>query len=166
MNLIPSNLPILASLLLLGALPRIGSAQAPSTAPGCTLNGNIYTCSRVLFQRALTDARTVSIDMSPRDRNGRAQLETLAGELGKAVAQPGQPADLTFALTPVDTEGVHVGPAGYALATLSVYAPGPNGPRSTLVWSDTFSGQPDMRWPAVVHALIQQFRAEFQKRAS
>lgn len=158
----------LAGLLLIavgplqaGVLPQAAPA-APQPA-GCTLTNHGYTCSRIVFQRSLTSAKTVSIEIRSTDLNGRAQLEALAADLGKSVTGPGQASDLIFALVPADMDGVKIGPAHSPLATLSVYASGAEGTHGRLIWSETYTGAADMRWPAIVHALIEQFRAEFDK---
>ena len=156
----------LAALLLSLLAPRAHAQAAPaaSQTAGCTLTNKVYTCSRMTFQKILTDARSINLEVRSMDRNGRSQLEALASELGKSVAGPGQPADLTFALVPVDTDGVKIGPSGSQLASLNVYGSGgTEGAHGRLIWSETYTGQADMRWPAIVHALLQQFRAEFDK---
>ena len=161
----------LAGLLLITAfaarpLHAAAFAQAAPAAPqpgGCTLTNNVYTCSRIVFQRSLTSAKSVSIEIRSADLNGRAQLEALAADLGKSVTGPGQTSDLIFALVPADMDGVRMGPAHSPLATLSVYASGAEGTHGRLIWSETYTGAADMRWPAIVHALITQFRAEFDK---
>ena len=148
--------------LAAGSLQGVAFAQV-GARPACTQNGATWVCNPAMFQKAVQEARTVSLDVRPMDRNGRMQMERLASDLGKPVVQ-GRAGDLTMALVQVNTEGVNIGPAARELATLSVYAPGAEGQHGALVWSETYSGQADMRWPAVVHALIKQFRASVEKK--
>jgi hypothetical protein len=68
---------------------------------------------------------------------------------------------LTFLLIPVDPDGIVIGPADRELATLRVYGPGADGQHGPRLWAETFSGQPGMPWPSVVHALIVQFQGRF-----
>ncbi len=75
-----------------------------------------------------------------------------------------QPADLTFLLIPIDPTGVDFGPAGRDLATLRIYAPGHNGTHGTLLWAETYRGQPDRPWPAIAHATIEQFQSRLPPR--
>jgi hypothetical protein len=139
-----------------------GQASAQTAKTGCTRNGAVWVCNRAMFQKAILEAKTVSIDTRSIDKNGRMQLEKLASELGKTVVEG--PADLTLALVQLDQVGVNYGPSGKDLGTLSVYASGPEGQHGPLVWSETFTGEPDMRWPAVVHALVRQFREALEKK--
>ena len=71
--------------------------------------------------------------------------------------------DLTFLLIPMQSTGVHIGPGGEPLATLRIYASLPGTPRGTLLWAETYTGQPDRPWPATVHTLIEQFHDRLQK---
>lgn len=134
------------------------------TGGGCTLDKQVYTCDWQAFRSRLDAAHTVTVETERMDRAAAGQLRKLAGELGKTVQHEGQPADLTFLLIPVEPTGVHLGPTGEPLATLRIYAPGPGTTRGTLLWAETYTGQPDRPWPMVVHELIEQFRARFEKR--
>jgi hypothetical protein len=135
------------------------SAQTiPSTA--CTRSKQVYTCDKASFAATLKQARAIAIEAQPRDQAAAAQLEQLVTSLGKTLA-PGT-ADLTFRLTPREPSGVLVGPAGGPLAILSVYAQAADGSRGPLLWFETFTGQPDMRWPSIVYATIQQFQENFK----
>ena len=139
-----------------------GAQSAPSSA--CTLEKQVYTCNWQAFESRLTAAHTVTIETDHLDRFARAELRKLANELGKAVVKPGEPADLTFLLIPVEPTGIHLGPSGEPLATLRIYAPGPDSTRGTLLWAETYKAQPDRPWPTVVEGLIEQFRARLPKR--
>jgi hypothetical protein len=144
-------------LLVLAASPIAAKAQTP----GCTLAKGVYTCDRASFQRTLKEAKTVAIEVRPRDRMARAQMKELVETLGKTVQPAEAPADLVFALTPDDFDGIVIGPADRELGSLRVYAPGVDGQHGALLWGETFRGQPDMPWPSVVHMLIVQFQGRF-----
>ena len=92
------------------------------------------------------------------DRFTQAQLNHLVRDLGKTVTAPDQRGDLTLLLIPTETPGIEYGPAGQALATLRIYAPGGDSSRGTLLWAETWTGLPDRPWPAIVHALLDQFQ--------
>ena len=149
--------------------PGVARAQSPA---GCTLQKQVYTCDRAAFREALAKAATAQVDpiAAGRDRMAAAKLRELIATLGKAAPPEGRPADLSFSLIPVDSAGVLVGPAGVELAVLRVYGP-PAGrsdgadagaARGTLLWAESFMGQPDMSWPATVQATINQFHAHFR----
>ena len=152
--------------VMLGALVAAGGvarAQSASEA-GCTLEKQIYTCNWPAFVQRLNKAHTVAIETeSSMDRFTARQLRELAGELGKTIAAEDQLGDLTFLLIPMQSTGVHIGPGGEPLATLRIYASLPGAPRGTLLWAETYTGQPDRPWPTTVHALIEQFHDRLQK---
>ncbi|HMF64774.1 MAG TPA: hypothetical protein VK608_11855 [Edaphobacter sp.] len=146
--------------ILLAALsPVTTSAQTISSTP-CTLNKQVYTCDEASFASTLKQARTIAIEAQPRDQAAAAQLKQLVTSLGKTLAP--DTADLTFRLTRTEPSGVYIGPAGAPLAILSVYAQAADGSRGPLLWLETFTGQPDMRWPSIIHATIQQFQENFK----
>lgn len=148
---------------LAGLLTASGTSSAQDNA-GCTLKKQMYTCNWQAFVHRLDKAKSISVEAQPMDRFTARQLRELAGELGKSVAPADQQGDLTFLLIPMQPTGVHIGPAGETLATLRIYAPTPENPRGTLVWAETYAGQPDRPWPSTVHALIEQFHDRMQKR--
>lgn len=149
--------------VMLGALAG-GVARAQSeNAPGCTLEKQVYTCNWQAFVPRLEKAKTVTIETQQIDRNTTRQLRELVGELGKSVTHEGEQGDLTMLLIPMQSTGVHIGPAGEPLATLRIYAPLPGAPRGTLLWAETYTGQPDRPWPMTVHALIEQFKDRVQR---
>src|ERR1700722_2103922 len=115
------------------------SAQTISFTP-CTLNKQVYTCDEASFAATLKQARTIAIEAQPREQAADAQLEQLVASLGKTLA-PGT-ANLTFRLTRTESSGIYIGPAGAPLAALSVYAQTADGGRGTLLWLETFTGQP------------------------
>jgi hypothetical protein len=152
--------------VMLGALVAAGGVARPQSAneAGCTLEKQVYTCNWAGFVQQLDKAHTVAVEtQSSLDRFTAKQLRELAGELGKTVAPEDQLGDLTFLLIPMQSTGVHIGPGGEPLATLRIYASSPGTPRGTLLWAETFTGQPDRPWPATVHALIEQFQDRLQK---
>lgn len=136
-------------------------AQNESAAPGCTLQKQVYTCNWQGFVDQLNRAETVGVETESLDRFTARQVRELVTELGKRVAPQGEDGDLTFLLIPIQSTGVHIGPRGEPLATLRIYAAGPESPRRTLLWAETYTGQPDRPWPSTVHELIEQFQGRF-----
>ena len=145
--------------LLVMSMALVGGVASAQTEPGgCTLEKQVYTCNWQTFRGRLDAAQTVAIETDRMDRFAQGQLRKLAAEMGKSVAHEGQPADLTILLIPVEPTGIHVGPSGEPLATLRIYAPGPGRTRDTLLWAETYTGQPDRPWAATVNAVIEQFK--------
>jgi hypothetical protein len=151
-----TKLPL--AFLLLLPVPAVAYAQTP-----CTLAKQVYTCDQASFRAALASAHTIAVEGRPRDRVSPPQLKELVLALGKTAVPAGSSADLTFSIIPLDNTGINVGPSGTDLASLRVYGPSTSGTQGEVLWAETFSGQPDMTWPSVVHALIQQFRARAAK---
>lgn len=146
--------------ILMAALSSaFASAQSVSPTP-CTLHKQVYTCDKASFAATLKRAKTIAIETQPRDHAAPAQLKELIASLGKTLAP--DTADLTIRITRTESTGIYVGPAGAALATLSVYGQASVDGRGPLLWLETFTGQPDMRWPSIVHATIQQFQENFK----
>lgn len=156
MSLSAALLPIA---LLLAALSPVTvvSAQTP-----CTLSKQVYTCDKASFAAVLKRSRTAAIEFQPRDHAAPAQLKDLVTSLNKTLASDPSTADLTFRLTRTESSGISVGPAGAPLATLSVYGPAVDGHRGPLLWLETFTGQPDLLWPSIAHATVQQFEYNFR----
>ncbi|HTV09476.1 MAG TPA: hypothetical protein VMD97_10575 [Candidatus Aquilonibacter sp.] len=148
--------------VLAGLVTANGTARAQHGA-GCTLEKQIYTCDWRAFVDQLHQAHSISIETQPMDRFTARQLRELVRKLGKIVAPKGQQGDLTFLIIPMQSTGVHIGPAGEALATLRIYAPSAGHARGELLWAETYTGDPDWPWPATVHALIEQFRDRIRK---
>ncbi len=155
--------PVVFVLGLLFRTAPAASAQKP-VAPdaGCMLHKDTYTCNWPSFQQAFDRAHTVALQTGHLARSPAAQLRKLITELGKTEAPEGQPADLTFAVAPVDPNGVDFGPMDHDLARLKVYAAGTSSAHGTLLWAETYRGQGDRPWPAEVHALLTQFQDRFQ----
>ena len=153
------------AVVMLGALVAAGGVTRAQSAneARCTLEKQAYTCNWPAFVRQLDKAHTVAVETESLDRFTAKQLRELAGELGKTVAPEDELGDLTFLLIPMQSTGVHIGPGGEPLATLRIYAALPGTPRGTLLWAETYTGQPDRPWAATVHALIQQFQDRLQK---
>ncbi len=129
----------------------------------CTLRDHVYTCDGAAFQKALANATTVSVQAHNADGVARAQLrELVTSKLGKAVAPNGSSADLVFLLIPVGDAGeINYNSSRADLGTLRIYTAASDGSPAHLLWAETFSGPPDMPWPAVVRGLIQQFESRF-----
>jgi hypothetical protein len=151
-----------AMVVLTGLLTVSGTMTAQQNG-GCTLQKQVYTCDWQAFAQQLDKAKSISIETQSMDRFTARQLRQLAGELGKSVVPDGQQGDLTFLVIPLPSTGVHIGPAGEPLATLRIYAPEPGNARGKLLWAEIYTGDPDRPWPAIVHALIQQFHARIQR---
>jgi hypothetical protein len=89
-------------------------------------------------------------------------MNKLVRSLGKTVKSA--PADLTFVLTQPESVGIDYGPSDRELAAIRVYY-GPSGnDQGTLVWVETYSGQPGVPWSIVVNHLIAKFRTQFKQQ--
>lgn len=160
-----SSVVAIATLLLVLApvSTRAQSQTATEQLGGCTLRDHVYTCDGAAFQKALNAAGSVLIETHNVDGVARAQMSNfITTKLRKTVSSPGSPADLSFLMIPVDDQGVLGDSAGGApLGTLRIYTVAPDGSRGHLLWAETFSGQRDMPWPAVVRGLMLQFQSRF-----
>lgn len=134
---------------------------APLDLPSCTLQGKNYLCSKPNLQQALAATHTVAIVSQPANHASDAALASLARSLGKTTANgdAASSAQLTFRLTPVEPAGVTVGAGTVDLATLNIFVAAPGDPTARLLWSETYNGDPDLPWPAVVNALTRQFKS-------
>jgi hypothetical protein len=136
-------------------------AQAPEAA-ACTLKDRVYTCDASSFGKTLAQAKTAAIETHSVDKVAQAQLATLlTKKLGKTVVADGSPADLVFILVPLGETGMSMSPGEVNLGTMQVYAGSANGSRGPLVWVETYAGQEDMPWPAVVRSLVLRFQEHF-----
>jgi hypothetical protein len=164
--------PLIAiATLLLGLSPAPTRAQQSQTTTenlgGCTLKDHVYHCDGAVFQKALSAASSVASETHNLDGVARDRLTTfVTSKLGKTVVAPGTPADLSFLMLPVDDQGVEFGfhtdgTGAPNLGTLRIYTVTPDGSRGHLLWAETFSGNPNMPWPAVVRGLILQFQSRF-----
>ena len=156
---------IAIAILLLGLSPAPTRGQSQTSTEdlgGCTLKDYVYHCDGAIFQKALSAASSVTIQTHNADGVARDRLTTfVTSKLGKTIAAPGTPADLSFLMIPVDDQGVLYSAAGANLGTLRIYTVTPDGSRGHLLWAETFLGPPDMPWPAVVRGLILQFQSRF-----
>jgi glutaredoxin len=161
---------LLSCLALLPAmlLPLTGEkvlAQASSettVSAACKLKGDEYTCDTAVFQKALADAKNVSIETHSVDKLAQAQLrDLLVKKLGKTIVPDASPADMVFLLIPVAAAGVQMSPGEKPLGMLQAYAGREDGARGPLLWAEIYTGQEDLPWPAVVHNLLARFQSRF-----
>jgi hypothetical protein len=160
----PSLIAIATLLLGLSPAPARGQSQTTTENLGtCTLKDHVYHCDGAAFQKALSAAGSVAIETHNADGVARDRLTTfVTGKLGKTVVAPGAPADLSFLMIPVDDQGVlNDSLGGASLGTLRIYTVTPDGTRGHLLWAETFTGDRDLPWPAVVRGLILQFQSRF-----
>jgi hypothetical protein len=164
----PSLIAIAILLLGLSPAPVRGQSQTSTEdLGGCTLKDHVYHCDGAVLQKALSAAGSVAIETHNLDGVARDRLTTfVTSKLGKTVVAPGAPADLSFLMLPVDDQGIgtgfHTDSTGAPnLGTLRIYTVTPAGSRGHLLWAETFSGNANMPWPAVVRGLILQFQSRF-----
>ncbi|HEY4355671.1 MAG TPA: hypothetical protein VGN16_07995 [Acidobacteriaceae bacterium] len=144
--------------LCAGSAIAAQDASDPPAGPGCTKYKTMYRCNWREFHRWLPHLHSVTVETDPMDRAAAGQLRELAAAMGKGVATPASPADLTFVLKPVEPTGIDFGPADRDLATLQIYSGNAVTGNRTLLWVETYRGQADKPWPLVVRALIDQFQ--------
>jgi hypothetical protein len=153
--------PTIPTLKLSLAALTLSLALAQAQTTPCTLHNHVCTCNQADFQRALAQARTVTVEAQPSNRTATTQLTQFVTSLGKQVV-PANP-DLAFLITPIDTTGIYVGPAGVDLITLRIYAPSTGSERGPLLWAETYRGQPDMPYPSQVRTVLEQFKSRFHQ---
>jgi hypothetical protein len=160
-----SVLPVCLLVAVVGASAVSVRAQNESggmDAGTCTLKEHVYTCDAAKFHQALLSAQTVGIEAHNADGVARLRLtELVTKKLDKSIAQPGTQADLIFLLIPIDANGIVNGGANSDLGTLRIYSSTPEGRPAHLLWAETYTGLPDLPWPAVVTRLITQFESHF-----
>jgi len=156
---------LLFALFCIALLTPRAAAQGDAgggDAGACTLKNHVYTCDGATFEKALAGAKTVSVETHNADGVARAQLKDLVTKkLGKTIAAQDTAPDLIFLLIPIGEQGINNIPGNVDLGTLRIYSPTPDGARGHLLWAETYSGQQDLPWPAVVHSVIQQFQGHF-----
>jgi hypothetical protein len=135
-------------------------AQVRVVAHPCTKDGKEYICDKSNFEKILHVAKTVSV-RTPRLQPSSEQLNKLARSLGKTV-QSGS-ADLTFVLAQPEADGIYYGPSDRELAAIRVYYGANGNDPGTLVWVESYYGQPGAAWPIVVNHLTEQFREQFRR---
>ena len=151
---------------MIGTWAALACAQNESggvDAGSCTLKDHIYTCDPARFHQALLSAQTIAIQVHNADGVARTQLTDLVTKkLNKTVPPPNTQADLVFLMIPIAPTGVVEGGISPDLGTLRVYSSTPEGRPEHLLWAETYSGTPDLPWPAVARGLVRQFEARFQ----
>ncbi|MGA8086321.1 MAG: hypothetical protein WCA10_03390 [Terracidiphilus sp.] len=135
-------------------------AQVQVVARACTKDGNQYNCDKANFEKILPVAKTVSV-RTPRLQPSSEQLSKLVRSLGKTI-RPGT-ADLTFTLARPEADGIYYGPSDRELAAIRVHYGANGNDPGTLVWVESYYGQPGTAWPIVVNHLTEQFREQFKR---
>jgi hypothetical protein len=153
----------LFTVLLLAITCSSAHAQHPAaaTSPGCGVLNGVTTCNWHAFHHLLNSAHIIAVEHGNIDRFTGKQLAELAERLGKTVASPDRPGDLTFVVVPASEHGIDIGPADQPILELQIYS-GPTS-RGQLLWVETFRGDPDRPWPSSVHSVIEQFEARLAK---
>jgi hypothetical protein len=150
----------LFNLLLVILAASSAPAQVQVVARACTKDGNQYNCNKPTFEKILRVAKTASV-RTPRLQPSSGQLGKLVQSLGKTIRPDS--ADLTFVLVRSDPNGIYYGPSDRELAAIRVYYGASGNDPGTLVWMESYSGQPGTAWPIVVNHLTEQFRAQFKR---
>lgn len=134
---------------------------APATSPGCGVLKGVTTCNWHAFHHLLNSSHVITVEHGSIDRFTDKQLAELAERLGKTVASPDHPGDLTFVIVPTDEHGIDIGPDDQPILELQIYS----GPTShgELLWVEPFRGDPDRPWASSVHSVIDQFEARLSK---
>ena len=150
--------------MLAVAIPVVAQGdEVPSATSGCKLEKHVYTCDQKAFAAEMTAAKNVSIETHSVDKLAASQLQKLVvDKLGKTLVMDGAPADLVFLLIPVGSEGMTISAGQTVLGTLRVYSAAASGAKGNLVWAETYSGDEDLPWPAVVNSLIGMFKGRFK----
>jgi len=129
----------------------------------CTLDGQAHTCNRADLLRLFAEAHTVAVESQPKDHIADAELAALTRKLAKELSTSAS-ADITLRLVRTQPAGVSVGPGDVELATLRVFSTKTGPQDSRLIWVETYRGQPDIPWVAVVRALTSQLQATLAGR--
>jgi hypothetical protein len=156
--------PLTLSLVLVSAIVSttpLAQTPAPTTSPGCGVLQGVTTCNWHAFHHLLNKSSIIAVEHGKLDRFTGRQLAELVDRLGRTVASPDHPGDLTFVIVPATEHGIDIGPAEQPILDLQIYS----GPTSSgqLLWVETFRGDPDRPWPSSVHAVIEQFEARLAK---
>jgi hypothetical protein len=151
---------------VVGTVPCAGG-QTGAVAPeagGCTLKSHVYHCDGEVFARALLAATTVKIETDDVDGPAQGALKSLLTRKlqKKVVENDSSPADLFFVMIPTTADGGGNSSGNAELGTLRIYTVAADGGWGHLLWAETYAGQQDIPWDAVVHGLIQQFEKDFQ----
>jgi hypothetical protein len=146
----------MTALLLLSTAPAFAQKDAPKV--DCSVDGRQLTCDRSELLKRFAEARTLALESQPQDHVADVQLASFAKKLTKQVV-PAQPADITVRIVRnVQTGMDMVGSADVDLASLRIFSTKNGTESSHLLWVETYHGQQDMQWYAVVHALMAQFQ--------
>jgi hypothetical protein len=133
---------------------------APTTSAGCGVLQGVTTCNWPAFRSVLASAHTIAIEHAQIDRFTGKQLSELATRLGKSIAGPDNPGDLTFDIVPTGQHGIDFGPGDKDVVQLEVHSgPSSHGP---LLWVETLHGDPERPWPSSVNSVIDQFEARLK----
>lgn len=128
------------------------------------LSGYAYTCNTGNFQQALGQAKTAAIETGPVDPAGQNLLKQLIATLGLSAPAAGEPADITFLLSPVTPAGVAYSTGDTQIAALRIFARRTGPGRGELIWAENFTGAEDLPWPIVAYRLVMQFKTRFHIR--
>jgi hypothetical protein len=152
------TLALAAALLSTSAFAQ---KPSPTISAGCGILDRVVTCNWPAFRPILQSAHVIAVEHAQIDRFTGRQLEQLVTRLGKTLASPDNPGELTFDIVPTDEHGIDIGPADKPVLQLEVH----DGPTSAgkLLWVETLRGDPDRPWPANVHDVIEQFAARLTK---
>jgi hypothetical protein len=151
---------ILFSTALLSSA-ALAQQPAPTISAGCGILDRVVTCNWAAFRPILQSSPVIAVEHAQIDRFTGRQLEQLVTHLGKTLASPDNPGNLTFDIVPTGEHGIDIGPSDKPILQLEVH----DGPTSAgkLLWVETLRGDPDRPWPANVHAVIDQFAARLTK---
>lgn len=141
------------------AFAQSNSSATQSKTIDCSVDGAQYTCSRTGLASAFAEARTVALESQPKDRLADGELASFVKSLGKLVVPAQGPADITLRLVRTGSTGISVGSFDVELGTLRVFSTRTGKSNSHLLWVETYRGQQDVPWPAVVHELTGQLQA-------
>ena len=147
---------VLSLTLLTGSVGQLRAQKQPPTVD-CSIDGRKLTCNRADFLKRFAEARTVALESQPRDRVADGQLAAFAKRVGKQVATT-LPADLTLRIVRPPDSGFGVGSADVELASLRVFSTKEGADTSRLLWVETYRGQPDVPWQAVVRGITNQLQ--------
>lgn len=159
-----------ASVLAVGLFASAGFMQNAYGQVGtegdlgtCTLHNHIYSCDGAAFQKALSAATNVSLEIHNADGIARSTLtELVEKKLHKTIVPEGSPADLVFLLEPIDVSGqIETNSSLADLGTLRVYSATADGRPEHLLWAEVYTGDTDMSWPIVAHRVVAKFEKRF-----
>ena len=148
----------MAAGLFVASAPAQTRSTVQQANVDCTLDGQAHTCNRADLLHLFAEAHTVAVESQPKDRVADAELASFTRKLAKELSTSTS-ADITLRLVRTQPAGVSVGPGDVELATLRVFSTKTGPQNSRLLWVETYRGQPDIPWVAVVRALTGQLQA-------